>query len=235
VIDRSCDWHTHSNLTDGQASPEQMADAAAASGLSSWGLSDHVRADSSWAEAYVRMVRHMRRDGLRILCGVETKILDAAGALDFPPLLLELDYVLIADHQYPGAGGPISPRAMTQLLADGALAPLDAIDGLVAASAAAVAAAPYRPILAHLFSILPKMGLTEDAVSEQHLSVLAAALRAADGAVEANEKWRCPSVRVLGGLASRGVPLVAGSDAHQVDHVGVWDYVTDVAQALVAA
>lgn len=235
MIDRSADGHTHSDLTDGTASPEAMADAADAAGLVSWALSDHVRRDSDWVPQYVQRVRALRRDGLVILCAVEAKILDDAGTIDLPPGLSGLDHLLIADHQFPSADGPLSPRAVRELLDAGRLSEAAVLDTLVEATGRALERAPFRPVAAHLFSLLPKMGLSEDQVSGEHLAALAAACLRTGAAVEVNEKWRCPSPRVLRWLRGAGVPLSASSDAHAVADVGRWDYVDAVAVELSGA
>jgi putative hydrolase len=230
VVDRLRDLHTHSDLTDGADSPEAMADAAQAAGLQTWGLSDHVRADSDWVPDYVTRVRGLRRDGLVIRCGVEVKILDDPGRLDLPARLPALDYVLIADHQFPSADGPVSPREMTRRLEAGETTPEAVVDTLIRATCAAVALAPAPAVVVHPFSLLPKMGLSEDALGDDHLAALAAACRDADAPVEINEKWRCPSAATLTKLVALGVALVAGSDAHRCADVGRWSYLDQVSE-----
>lgn len=228
MIDRSADWHTHSDVTDGADPPADMADAALAAGLRTWGLSDHVRADTTWLPDYVRTVRALRRDGLLVQCGVEAKMLDTTGRLDLPARLPRLDYVLVADHQVPGPAGPRHPAAVAADLAEGRLAASDVLDDLIAATVAGVRGSPVRPILAHLFSVLPKIGLSEDDVTDEHLAALASGCLEAGAAVEANEKWACPSPRILHALHRAGVPLTAGSDAHRVADVGRWSYLDTV-------
>jgi putative hydrolase len=218
------DWHTHSDLTDGTASPDAMADAAVEAGLSSWGLSDHVRADTTWLPEYVATIRSIRREDLQIRCGVEAKLLDTAGHLDLPTELPRLDYVLIADHQFPGRDGPLHPAAVKTAIANGSMTVAGVVSELVAATIAGVRRSPYLPIIAHLFSLLPKMGLSEADVSDAHLRSLASACLHAGGVVEANEKWQCPSARTVAYLAGKGVPIIAGSDAHRVEDVGRRDY-----------
>jgi putative hydrolase len=227
AVDRLVDLHTHSSLTDGRDEPEAMADAAAAAGLHTWGLSDHVRADSDWLPGYARRVRALRRDGVTIRVGVEAKILDTAGRLDLPSSLPPLDYVLIADHQFPGTDGPRHPREVAAAIEAGELAAADAVDALVEATCRAVGRAPVPAVVVHPFSLLPKLGRSEADVTDEHCAALAAACRAADAAVEINEKWCCPSPRVVRALASHGVRLVAGSDAHRVEDVGRWRYLDD--------
>lgn len=232
TIDVGVDWHTHSSMSDGADSIELMAKAAQNAGLHTWGLSDHVRADTMWLPEYVAQVRALRIEDLDVRCGVEVKIMDTAGQLDLPPGVDELDYLLIADHQFPGPNGPLHPNAVRASLTAGELTPARAVEQLVRATAAAVRSSPRLAILAHLFSVLQKCGLDESAVSEELIDELASACVATDTAVEANEKWRCPSGRVLARLASGGVRLTAGSDAHRAADVGQWSYVHEMTAAL---
>lgn len=233
-IDRGSDLHTHSDVTDGTASPEAMADAAVAAGLHTWGLSDHVRADSMWLPEYAVRVRAIVRPGLTVQCGIEVKMLDSSGRLDLPAALPELDYVLVADHQYPAADGPTHPREVRRRLDAAETTPAAVVDELIAATCAAVGRAPFRPIVVHLFSLLPKMGLSEAAVHDEHRRALAGACLAAAAAVEVNEKWRCPSAATIFALAEAGVPIVAGSDAHRWADVGAWPYLTSLDSELTA-
>jgi putative hydrolase len=232
AVDRGRDLHTHSDITDGTASPDDMADAALAAGLRVWGLADHVRADTTWLPDYATRIRGLSRPEMVILCGVEAKILDSAGRLDLPRRLPRLDYILVADHQFPSVDGPLHPDETRRRIASGSISRVAAVDTLVAATCSALARVPGRAVLAHLFSLLPKMGLSEDDVSGEHRAALAAACRAAGAAVEVNEKWRCPSARTLSCLAAAGVEVLAGSDAHRPADVGRWDYLSDIEETL---
>ena len=227
MIDPGADWHTHSTTTDGADTLEAMAVAGAAAGLHTLGLSDHVRAATTWLPEYVSTVRGLRAGGVQIRCGVEVKMLDASGRLDLPAELPSLDYLLVADHQYPGEDGPLHPDLVREDLSAGRRSPASAVEQLVAATCAALRGSPFPAIVAHPFSLLPKCGLDESAVSEAMLDELAAAAIETDAAVELNEKWRCPSPRVLAGLATRGVRLTAGSDAHRAADVGRWGYLLE--------
>jgi putative hydrolase len=227
VVERA-DWHTHSERTDGTASASAMADAAVRAGLKLWGLSDHVRADTTWLPDYVEATRSLRRDGLQIRCGVEAKLLDVSGRLDLPPRLPTLDYVLVADHQFPGRDAAQPPATVRAAIENATLTAADVVADLIAATSAGIRRSPFRPIVAHLFSLLPKMGLSEADVTDEHLRSLASACLDSGGAVEVNEKWRCPSTGSVAYLASAGVPITAGSDAHRVEDVGRCAYLDAV-------
>ena len=99
-----------------------------------------------------------------------------------------------------------------------------AIEDLCRATANAISPArcPRRPLLAHLFSVLPKIGLSESIVPGPVLAELAWRIARSGALVEVNEKWSCPSPRTVAALAAAGVPLVAGSDSHHCRDVGVY-------------
>ena len=90
-------------------------------------------------------------------------------------------------------------------------------------------------MLAHLFSVLPKAGLTEDMVPAPLLAQLASRVARAGAMVEVNEKWSCPSARSVAAMADAGVHLVAGSDSHHCRDVGVYDSVRVAVAAMARA
>lgn len=224
MIDRQADWHTHSDISDGADPPGAMLAAARAANLATWGLSDHVRSDTTWVPDYVAMVKALDSATPDVKCAVETKIVDVTGALDLPKDLRGLDYLLIADHQFPGPDGPIHPNEVRDRIRRGRVSPADVIEQLLRATTAAVRSSPLPAIVAHLFSVLPKCGVSPDLVTADLLADLGAACLASDAAVEANEKWRCPTPAALTSLAALGVRITAGSDAHRAADVGRWTY-----------
>ncbi|TIC85154.1 histidinol-phosphatase [Nocardioides sp. GY 10113] len=221
------DHHVHSTFSDdARSTPEENLAAARERGLRSIRMVDHVRTSTTYVPDFLAAVAALPPvDGLEVVTGVEAKLLDTAGAVDAPAEVLARvggpdgpGRVLLADHQLPGPDGPLSPRAVRELL-DGGLARSAPVEMLVASYLRAVeGCGPAQ--LAHPFSILPKIGLTEDDVGEDHLAALADAALAHDVVVEVNEKWCCPGPRIVAALADRGVRLVASSDAHHADDVG---------------
>lgn len=230
------DYHVHSRFSDDAHST--VADnvrAARDRGLRTVCLAEHVRRDSGHVPGFTAAVAALPPvPGLRVLTGVEAKILDTGGRLDVPAALPGIDLVLIADHQFPCPDGPRGPAELQAALRRGELTAAEAVEWLAGATAAALGQAE-RVSLAHLFSILPKVGLTERAVPGRLLGHLARRVRAAGALVEVNEKWGCPSARSLRAFADAGVPIVAGTDSHHCASVGVYHRARQILGGLAAA
>jgi putative hydrolase len=217
------DFHVHSTFSDGGSTLAENVRAARERALRTLCLVDHVRRDTAWLPEFAAAVTALRdQRGLRILAGVEAKILDTCGRLDLPPGLDGIDLVLIADHQFPGDGGPVHPAEARAAIGCGGMTPAEAIERLCEASANALGATDRGRVLAHLFSVLPKIGLDEAMVPEALLTRLATRIAAAGAMVEINEKWACPSARTVAAMAHAGVQVVAGSDSHHCRDVGVY-------------
>ena len=226
------DFHVHSTFSDDAHGTivENLA-AATAAGLTEIRLVDHVRETTTWVPEFLAAVTAARQhEGLIVRTGVEAKILNARGELDLPPGLVVgpagVDAVLIADHQFPGLDGAWSPEGTKQKLATG-LRVSDALDLLIGATVAAMESVEFGQ-LAHCFSILPKIGLAESDLSDEHLATWAAAAVATGTLVEVNEKWGCPSPRSLRVAIAAGVQLVASTDSHTAADVGRYSRVADI-------
>lgn len=217
------DHHVHSTYSDDATS--SVADnlaAACARGLRTICLSDHVRSDTTWVPDLLRTVRASHPGpSLRVLCGVEAKLLDPTGQLDLPDRLPELDRVLIADHQYPAADGPVPPAEVRRRLRQGELTVPELVETLVLATVRAMRRT-RGPQLAHLFSLLPKVGLTEQAVGAEQLRELATTAARTGAVVEVNEKWGCPGPAAIAQFRQAGVPVVPSTDSHHASEVGVY-------------
>jgi putative hydrolase len=217
------DYHVHSTFSDDAVSTlaENLA-AARERGLRTLCLTDHVRRGTPWVPEFLAAVRALRPvPGLEVLAGVEAKILDRAGRLDLPGGTGGADIVLIADHQFPSDLGPVHPREMGRAIASGEVTEAEVIECLIEATAGAMQVAG-RSQLAHLFSILPKMGIDESAVPDQAIGHLARQAVTAGAQLEVNEKWACPSARTVQAFADAGVPLVASTDSHDCRYIGVY-------------
>jgi putative hydrolase len=222
----------HSTFSDDAVSTlaENVA-AATAAGLSTLRLVDHVRQSTIWVPEYLAAVRGLTvPEGLTVLTGVEAKILDASGALDIPALPAGIDRILIADHQFPGTDGPLGPTAVRERMASGWAAD-DVLDVLIKALIASMRRHPGNQ-LAHCFSILPKIGLSEDDLGDERIDAWARAAAETDTLVEVNEKWGCPGIRSLTALRSAGAEIVASTDSHVASDVGRYSRVTALLDAV---
>lgn len=229
------DHHVHSTFSDDAVSTlAQNVEAASAVGLTTLRLVDHVRQSTTWVPEYLAAVRALRvPEGLTVLTGVEAKILDVTGALDIPFLPAGIDRILIADHQFPGAEGPLSPSAVRERIAKG-WATEDVLDQFVDALIATMSRYPGNQ-LAHCFSILPKIGLSEGELGAQRTAAWARAAADTDTLVEVNEKWGCPGAEALTALSRAGAVIVASTDSHDASEVGRYSRVIPLLVAMEAS
>jgi len=95
---------------------------------------------------------------------------------------------------------------------------------LITASLRAMERTPHAQ-LAHWFSILPKVGLSEEQLGDDRLRAWAAAAAATGTIVEVNEKWACPGPAAVAALVGAGARIVASTDSHVASDVGRYDRV----------
>ena len=129
--------------------------------------------------------------------------------------------------------GPFELRMSERLLArNGAPVSLGgrALDILVTATVRAMGRVP-RAQLAHLFSLLPGIGLHESALSDDHLDAIASAAVRTGTTVEVNERWRCPGPRFVLAFACAGVTMVGATDSSEASTVGRYSWVAEAAAA----
>jgi putative hydrolase len=220
------DVHVHSTYSDGKHSVEENVLHAERRGLSLLVCVDHVRADTPWVSEFTAHVRLLQRvTDLRLRSGLETKLLSSDGRLDLPADYALADRLYVADHQLPLGQQCFSPASVRIQMAEGVLRGVDVVEALITATIAAVQSYP-RVVLAHLFSYLPKVGLSEADVSDRQLTRLAAVMRGVE--VEVSERWRCPSKRVLSALAAGGATILASTDSHSAKTIGQYRYVHEV-------
>lgn len=227
------DTHVHSTFSDGANTIAENVAEAEALGLTALTCVDHVRRDTAWVPDYVAAVRELRATTrVRLRCAVEAKLLDTSGALDAPLELDGVDLVYVADHQVPLADGPYNPRTVKARIETGELDPRAIVEAIVTSTANALGSRPQPMVVAHLFSILPKIGLGEDDVPDAALDALARATARAGAAVEISERWRCPGARALRPFLRHGVTLLLSTDSHRRETIGRYDYCARVLDEL---
>jgi putative hydrolase len=233
AIDFGQDWHVHSRFSDGAGSLEENVAAAERLGLSLLGCVDHVRADSTYVPSLVAAVQELRRSTRVELCAaVEAKMLDDSGALDLPPdgILQGIDFVVIADHQVPSPDGPRDPAAVRDAITGGNLDQAMVFNWIVDATSRALERRPGA-LIAHLFSVLPKAGVSDAAIDARGLATLIGSAKSSGAMLEVSERWQTPSRSVAAAFAQAGVPVVASTDAHRPQDIGRYLYGHTAAEA----
>lgn len=226
------DMHVHSTFSDGANSLEENVAEAESLGLLELGCVDHVRVDTDWVPAYAAAVARLReRTEVRLQCGIEAKLLDTTGALDLPRPCPGVDAIYAADHQVPLVDGPHHPREIRAALKDGSVSEEEIIGAIVASTTAAVQLHD-AVVIAHFFSILPKVGIDESKVALEPLEELARATGANGARIEVSERWRCPSARTLRPFADHGVPILLSTDSHRRETIGRYEHCVGVLAAL---
>jgi putative hydrolase len=226
------DMHVHSTFSDGRDAIEDNVAQAERIGLTALGCVDHVRADTRWVPEYAAAVRRVRvTTGVRLVCSIEAKLLDTTGALDLPAALDGVEAIFAADHQVPLEDGPAHPREVRERLQRGDLRTEAVLEAIVTATARSLDRA-HPVVIAHLFSVLPKIGLEEAAVPEDLLRHLASECKRTGQSVEISERWRCPSARTLRPFAEYGVPIVLSTDSHSSETIGRYAYCAGVVSEL---
>lgn len=226
------DMHVHSTFSGGASTIDENVAEAERIGLTELACVEQVREDAKWVPAYVAAVRGSRkRTPIVLRCAVEAKILDIYGCLDLPAELDGIDAVYAASHQAPSPDGPMNPRSTRERIDAGELDPQMVLRWIVSGTLAAVRGHEHL-VIAHLFSVLPGLGLDERDVSLDLIDSLAIAAAESNARVVIDEHWRCPAVRTLRPFLRHGVPLVLGSGSHDNETVGRYDYCAEVLREL---
>ena len=238
------DYHVHTRFSDGEGEPAQCVGRAVALGLPEIGITDHLTpaalgGEGEWSIArerldeYVGAVRAAaaRYPEITVLLGVEADYVP--GAEDELAELLgayPFDYAIGAVHYVDGFSFDDPPNRDDRRWAGGALYER------------------YYEVLGHaastgLFDILAHIdyialwghtvGADVSAAEDQALRAIAAAGAAVEvnttGALEPAGRMH-PAPDLLARACRLGIPLVFGSDAHEVEQVG-WEFDSAVALA----
>jgi putative hydrolase len=226
------DMLVHSTFSDGANTIEENVAEAERIGLTELTCVEQVRGDTKWVPAYVAAIRDSRkRTSIVLRCAVEAKILDTYGCLDLPAELNGIDAVYAASPQAPSPDGPMNPRSTRERIDAGEIDPQMVLRWIVSGTVAAVHYHEHL-VIAHLFGVLPGLGLDERDVSPDLIDSLAIAAAESDARVVVDEHWRCPTARTLRPFLRHGVPLLLGSGSHDSEKVGRSDYCAGVSREL---
>jgi putative hydrolase len=203
-------------------------------GLRALGLVDHVRKDTPWVQEFVAEARLVGTSTqIHVECGLEAKMLDTAGNLDLPPDYRLADYLVVADHQLPTPQGPMDPALVKDMLSIRELAPAEVIGWLIEATAGALSR-HQGALIAHPFSLLPKLGLAPSEIRSTGIDSLVSATADSGGRLEISERWRCPEEWIVRRFLRAEIPVVASTDSHRASAIGRYDYCRKLIEELAA-
>lgn len=227
------DMHVHSTFSDGNNTIEENIEEAESLGLRQLTCVDHVRVDTDYLPEYVAAIRRLRTTtDVELICGIEAKLLNTAGDLDLPPELPDgIDRIYAADHQVPLVDGPHHPRDVKAEIESGTRSPEDVVRAIIESTANACEKHDDL-VIAHMFSILPKIGLDESTVPVEQLTYLAETAARTGSLIEISERWRCPDARSLLPFVEAGVPVLMSTDSHKREHIGRYEFGQAVWQEL---
>ena len=229
------DMQVHSTFSDGADTVQDNVRAAEAAGLEAMTCVDHVRASTDWLPAYVEEVRRVRAStDVRLTIGVEAKLLDTTGRLDMPAELPDgIEVIYAADHQVAMPGGVQHPDAVRAALQHGELNAGEVFEALITSTRECLDD-PRPIVIAHLFSILPKLGLDQADAPLDQIEALAEECARTGQRIEVNERYATPTARTLRPFIARGVPLLVSTDSHRADTIGRYDHCLAVLRELSA-
>jgi putative hydrolase len=222
------DMHVYSTFSDGQNTIDESVAEAERIGLTELVFADHVRSDSKWVPDYVAAVSKCRKQTPVVLsCAVEAKILDIYGRLDLPRELKGVEAIYAVSHQAPSPDGPMNPRSTRERIEAGDLDPQMILSWMVAGTVAALHCHQHV-VIAHLFSALPALGLSEGDVPAEMVDSLVIAAADSNARILVDERWRCPTLRTLRPFLRRGVPVLMGTGSRDREMIGRFDYCAGV-------
>ena len=116
--DLNCDFHVHTDRTDGDCNIREILEGAVKRGLHRIAFTEHVRQDTDWFPQFESEIQIARRrySAIKVFIGCETKTIDERGSLDLSDdVRSRCDIVLGSVHRFPdGAGGFIDFKTLSQ-------------------------------------------------------------------------------------------------------------------------
>lgn len=232
IIDLKQDMHVHSTYSDGKHGLTENIQQAQKQGLNTLCCVDHVRRNTKWVPQFIKEINSLRsKNSIQLYSGLETKVLNQHGLLDLPKDHQLADFLFVADHQFPLFNACYTPKQIKSLLDNKYLLKKTLVQSYMTAMIEVVNRYD-NVVLAHLFSIFPKVGLKEQDVSIQDIRKLAKACKSKGASIEIDERWKCPNLRTLKVFYNEGVRIFNSSDSHIKKNIGQYQYNRNIANAL---
>ena len=244
------DLHVHTSFCDGANTPEEMAEAAYALGLSTLGFSGHsfvpfdtscmTRSGTEEYKARVRALAERYRGKMQILCGVEQDIFSPASTAGYDFVIGSVHY-LRRGEEYRAVDD--TPEALEELTADWFGGDWYAVMEAYFQTVSRVVEETHADIIGH-FDMISKFNEKRRFFDETHPRYRAAWQIAAKKLLETGKPfeintgamsrgWKSvpyPSPEICGWLRDRGARFLLSSDSHRKETL-CWRF-GDAAQLL---
>jgi putative hydrolase len=226
------DWHVSSTFSGGRATVAENVHAAEALGLRSLCVVDKVHRTSIWVRDLVDACDAANRNAaLEVRSGVEVEVLDTSGTLGMPPNTAHVDYLFITADRLPTPTGPVYPEVAREQIEAGELFAARAVEWLVRAYANAMRR-DDAVVLAHPFSILPRLGIDPNAIHPAYVRWLAGVMLENEACSEVNESWHAPSPLVVDCFLTAGVTILAASGSCSPQDLGRFKWCPGLTRSL---
>jgi len=206
------DWHTHSTFSDGRNQPEEIVETAINLGLQLIAITDHVNVDSGWLDDFVLELSRLKSkygNKIKVLSGIETKIVDLNGAVDARPDFFDkVDIVLAAFHRVPTANEFMHKEDISKRKGE--------VLEYWHRAMLSVLKNPNVDIIAHPTNLLHIYGIAIPFAMKKEIAKAANK----NGLIfERNIKYKVPDEEFIRLLEANNVAMVMGSDAHNIEEM----------------
>lgn len=207
------DMHLHTKYSDGKNTMEEMVLEAIKLGIKKIAFTDHVWKSSPWIETYLSEIKSLRKKykgRIEIISGVEAKVIDLEGNIDFDSnYRKKIDYILASYHRIPLGNNLYIGRKEIKENPEIALKKWEQ-------SIIRVLMNENVNGIAHLDAVFKRSGI------EVPISIMKRVLDIAkknNKIIEYNIKYDVPNSEVLDYIKSNDILLSIGSDSHSVEEL----------------
>ena len=207
------EFHVHTNWTDGENSVKEMHEKACKKGIKAILFSEHVRKTSKeWFKNFANEVRALNQEKCISLVGAETKIIDYRGNLDCSSeIIKDSDLIMGVVHRFPGEEGEIKNNTNGYTSSEAMEIEFELSLSLLKNSPINILGHPLGMTYSR-FKMVP---------SDNKIIELIKLASKNNILFEINAKYHPNPKKILEMCVSYGAKISLGSNAHNVNEVGL--------------
>lgn len=209
------DLHVHSQYTHGKGSVQDIVRVGIKKNLEYLAITEHVRSQSSWFASFVSEMEAVKEEKhIRMLSGIESKVLDFYGRLDATERMIHsVDLIVASVHRIPSFHSMSGDLVVEKVNQDKAY-----VADLYLRALRGIASNPEVNVVGHPFHILKTLGVKK--ISRDCKLEIAKLFSTSEKAVEVNSFYHVPDLEFLELCLKEGAKMSIGSDAHTLEDVG---------------